>query len=59
MSSKELLRNDGKKKITNIPIGRIAEMKEITSTIKFLISNEASYITGQCINLNGGMYYNS
>lgn len=58
MSSKELSRNDGKKKITNIPIGRIAEMKEITSTIKFLISDEASYITGQCINLNGGMYYN-
>ena len=46
------------KKITNIPIGRIAEMKEITSSIKFLISDEASYITGQCINLNGGMYYN-
>ena len=55
MSSKELSRSDGKKKITNIPIGRIAEMKEITSTIKFLISDEASYITGQCINIDCGV----
>ena len=58
MSLNEMKRKDGKKKINNIPIGRIAELEEISSTIKFLISSEASYITGQCINLNGGMFNN-
>ena len=58
MSLNEMKRKDGKKKIKNIPIGRIAELEEISSTIKFLISSEASYITGQCINLNGGMFNN-
>ncbi len=58
MSLKEMNRKDGKRKINNIPIGRIAELKEVSSTIKFLISSEASYITGQCINLNGGMFNN-
>ncbi len=58
MSLNEMKRKDGKKKINNIPIGRIAELQEISSTIKFLISSEASYITGQCINLNGGMFNN-
>ncbi len=58
MSSSEMNTKDGKKKIKNIPIGRIAELEEISSNIKFLISSEASYVTGQCINLNGGMFNN-
>ena len=48
---------EGKKKVSNIPIGRIAEACEIADTVKFLCSNKASYITGQTINLNGGMYF--
>jgi len=57
MSSAEINRQDGKKKIDSIPIGRIANMEEITSVVEFLCSERSSYITGQSINLNGGMYF--
>ena len=57
MAANELNSEEGKKKVSNIPIGRIAEACEIADTVKFLCSNKASYITGQTINLNGGMYF--
>jgi len=57
MSRSEIKSEKGIKKIKNIPIGRIGNLDEISSTVKFLISEDASYITGQTINLNGGMYY--
>jgi len=39
-----------------IPLKRVAEPQEIASVVKFLISPEAGYITGQTIAVNGGMY---
>ena len=45
------------KKIKNIPVGRIANMSEITDTVMFLCKKESSYITGQTINVNGGMLF--
>jgi len=39
-----------------IPLKRIAEPTEIASVIAFLCSDEASYITGETINVNGGIY---
>ena len=57
MAANELNSEEGKRKVSNIPIGRIAEVREIADTVKFLCSEEASYITGQTINLNGGMYF--
>ncbi len=39
-----------------IPLKRVADPAEIASVVKFLISKEASYITGQTIAVNGGMY---
>jgi NAD(P)-dependent dehydrogenase (short-subunit alcohol dehydrogenase family) len=56
MSGDELDSDEGKKKIENIPIGRIGTIEEIANTVSFLCSEEASYITGQTINVNGGMY---
>lgn len=55
MSKKELQTSLGKCKIKNIPIGRIANPDEIASVVSFLCSNDASYITSQTINVNGGM----
>jgi len=39
-----------------IPMRRFALPEEIAHTVKFLLSDEAAYITGQVINVNGGMY---
>jgi NAD(P)-dependent dehydrogenase (short-subunit alcohol dehydrogenase family) len=36
------------------PLGRAALPEEIANVILFLCSEEASFITGQCINVNGG-----
>ena len=38
----------------DIPLGRLAEPSEIANLVKFLISDESSYITGSCILIDGG-----
>ena len=39
-----------------IPVGRIGRSIEVASAVCFLASDEAAYITGQVIAVNGGMY---
>ena len=39
-----------------IPLGRVGSVQEVSGVVRFLLSNEASYITGQVISVNGGMY---
>lgn len=57
MSSKELQTEAGKQKAKNIPIGRIAKPEEVAKVVAFLVSDDAAYITGQTINVNGGMLF--
>ncbi len=57
MTENELNSAAGQHKVSAIPIGRIAFVEEIANTVAFLCSPEASYITGQTINVNGGMYF--
>jgi len=57
MSKKELKTVAGKKKVMDIPINRIADPEEVANIVAFLCSDEASYVTGQTINVNGGMYF--
>jgi len=53
---KALPEEDAKKVIDGIPMGRPGETQEIASTIAFLASEEASYITGEEIDINGGSH---
>ena len=57
MVSNELNTEHGKNKVKNIPIGRIGNAVEVASAVEFLVSEEAAYITGQTLNLNGGMLF--
>lgn len=42
--------------LAQIPLGRFAEPQEVAELALFLASDASSYITGQVIGLNGGMY---
>jgi len=57
MIANELNTPAGREKVRNIPAGRIARPDEVASVVAFLVSDEASYITGQTLNVNGGMYF--
>lgn len=39
-----------------IPLGRFGEAEDIVSAVMFLASDQAAYITGQVLGVNGGMY---
>jgi len=42
--------------VKEIPLGRFGEPEEVASLISFMCSDGASYITGQTIHINGGLY---
>ncbi len=40
----------------NIPLGRFGEATEVAEAVAFLLSDNASYITGEILKVNGGLY---
>ena len=42
--------------LSQIPLARFGRPEEISQLVDFLISDEASYITGQTIHVNGGLF---
>ena len=44
--------------IADIPLGRAGTADDIASLLLFLGSDDAGYITGQTINVDGGMFMN-
>ena len=53
----EQINNKVKEEILKqIPLARYGRPEEIAQLIEFLITDEASYITGQTIHINGGLY---
>ena len=53
----EQINNKVKEEILKqIPLSRYGKSEEVAQLIEFLITDEASYITGQTIHINGGLY---
>ena len=53
----KVLPDDVKAKIlAQVPLGRIGQPEDIANAVKFLASEESSYITGHVLAVNGGMY---
>jgi 3-oxoacyl-[acyl-carrier protein] reductase len=44
------------KMMLKVPLNRLGQPQDIANAVKFLASDDASYITGQVIRVNGGMY---
>jgi len=42
--------------LAQVPLGRIGQPEDIAAAVKFLASEEAGYITGHVLAINGGMY---
>ncbi|PCS22327.1 3-oxoacyl-ACP reductase FabG [Candidatus Enterovibrio escicola] len=42
--------------LAKIPVGRLGVPRDIAATVAFLASDDAAYITGETLHVNGGMY---
>ncbi|WP_163470384.1 SDR family oxidoreductase, partial [Haemophilus influenzae] len=49
--------NDKQKEtiLTRVPAGRLGRANEIAAAVVYLASEEAAYVTGQTLHVNGGM----
>ena len=45
---------DGYKK--TIPLARFGEAREVAEAVAFLLSDSSSYVTGEVLKVNGGLY---
>ncbi len=43
--------------VEHIPMARVGQPSDIANAILFLASDEAAYITGQCLDVNGGLTF--
>ena len=44
------------KLVSRIPLGRLGQVLDVAHAVRFLASDEAGYITGHVLNVNGGLY---
>jgi len=42
--------------LQRIPMQRLGQVEDVANAVAFLASDEAKYITGQTLHVNGGMY---
>lgn len=57
MLEKVLTAKDVENLARQVPLGRIATPEEIARLTKFLVSGDNTYMTGLCIDINGGQYF--
>ena len=41
--------------LKQIPLGRIGSAEDVAEAVRFLVSEAASYVTGQVVRVNGGL----
>jgi 3-oxoacyl-[acyl-carrier protein] reductase len=58
MISEQLTEEERQGVLKKIPVGRFCEPEEFAHVVLFLVSPLAGFITGDLINLNGGLYFN-
>jgi 2-hydroxycyclohexanecarboxyl-CoA dehydrogenase len=39
-----------------IPVGRVGTGRDVAAAVAYLVSDEASYVTGQTVSVNGGSF---
>jgi len=44
------------KMLSEIPLGCLGEAEDVAAAVAYLVSDEAGYVTGQAVHVNGGMY---
>lgn len=54
--TKDLSAEQAEVLLNRVPAGRLGNSQEIAGLVAFLVSEEAGYITGETIHINGGMY---
>ena len=54
--TKELPEEHKSALLAKIPLGRLGDVEEVAGAVSFLASDDASYISGNTIHVNGGMY---
>lgn len=54
--TRELIEKQQEAMLKNIPLNRVGSVNDIASAVVFLASKASSYITGETIHVNGGMY---
>lgn len=54
--TKELPEEQKKMMLGAIPLGRLGQADEIAKAVRFLCGDDSSYITGETLHVNGGMY---
>jgi len=50
--------DDRKDILSRIPLGRLGELDELGAAVAYLLSDSAGYVTGQTIDVNGGLFMN-
>ncbi len=57
MTQAEISSETGQEKVKQlIPLHRVGQPEEVAEAVSYLLSDKASYVTGQTLNVNGGLY---